>query len=516
MRTHRLLFCLVWTAFAAGSAHAVELNVRTVGADSRIDILWENTYAGYNVYRSQSPQGPFEKINKSPCEVGVYSDFLGENDKQYYYRVTALNKASVESPPSQTVSAISRAMTDDELLESVQQATLRYFCDYGHPVSARAPERKGGSDTCTTGGTGFGLMAIMVGCQRGFLQRDEAAERILRIVTFLEEKAQRYHGAWSHWVNGRTGKTIPFSEYDNGGDLVETSYLIQGMLTVRQYFNADNDTEKQLRERISRLWRQVEWDWYLKDPSGRKLYWHWSPDYGWKMNHTIGGHFNECMITYLLAIASETHPIPPQCYYAGWVGQPDSGYANGKSFYGYRQWVGWDRGGPLFFTHYSFLGFDPRGKRDKYCSYFANNRNISLINRAYCAENPGKHKGYSEVCWGLTASDTPGGYKAHQPNDDNGTISPTAAISAIVYTPKESIAALRHFYHVYGERLWGEFGFKDAFNPDKDWFAESYLAIDQGPIVIMIENYRSGLCWKMFMSNPEIARMLAGIGWTSE
>jgi len=490
------------------------------GHDSRIDLRWERAdeadLVGYNVYRSESRDGPFVKLNAAPHKPHLYSDFLGENDRTRFYRVTKVYGQQAESQPSEVVSAASHAMTDDELLASVQEATFRYFWDWGHPVSGMARERNTSGDTCTTGGTGFGLMAMMVAAERGFVERREAASRILKIVTFLQENAERFHGAWSHWLNGRTGKTIPFAKKngvraDDGGDLVETSFLMQGMLTVRQYFNRDDPTENELRRRITRLWREVEWDWYLREPGGKTLYWHWSPRHGWMMNHPIRG-FNECMITYLLAVASPTHPIPPSCYYDGWAGNPR--YANGKTYYGYKQWVGPPMGGPLFFTHYSFIGFDPRGKRDRFCNYFENNRNITLINRAYCMDNPNGHKGYGGLVWGLTASDTPGGYRAHAPGRrDNGTIAPTAAISAMPYTPEESIATLKHFYHAYGKRLWGEFGFKDAFNLDRDWFAASYLAIDQGPIVCMIENYRTGLCRRMFMSNPEIAPALEAIGW---
>ena len=511
-------FLHLLTAFALSisSANAINLNLTATGAESRIDLRWNHRYQSYNIYRSQNPTGPFTKLNDSPHKIALYSDFFGTNETRYFYRITALNAQKHESPPTKPVSATSTPMTDDQLITSVQQAAFRYFWDYGHPTSGLARERKRTNNTCTSGGTGFGLMAIMVGADRGFVTRTEAAARILKIITFLDEKADRFHGVWSHWLNGQTGKVIPFSKYDDGADLVETSFLIQGMLTVKQYFNANNAVETEIRDRITKMWRQVEWDWHLKVPNGKKLYWHWSPNHAWKMNHRIGNHFNECMITYLLAIASTTHPIPPECYYEGWAGIPDNKYKNGKKFYGHKQFVGWDRGGPLFFTHYSFLGFDPRNKRDKYCNYFENNRNISLINRAYCKENPKNYKGYSELCWGLTASDTPGGYKAHQPNNDTGTITPTAAISAIPYTPAESIAAIKHFYHTHGKRLWGEFGFKDAFNLEKDWFAKSYLAIDQGPIVIMIENYRTQLCWKMFMSNEEITAMLNKIGWKSD
>jgi len=488
-------------------------DLAATGHDSRIDLRGSGGHAGYHVYRSDTAEGPFEKLTRAPWELNVYSDFLGENGRTCYYRIARVDRRGIESAPSQIVSARSYAMTDEQLLTSVQEATLRYFWDYAHPVSGLARERLRSQDTCTSGGTGFGMMAIVVGVERGLVERKEAAAHLLKTVRFLETKATRYHGAWSHWIDGRTGNTNPFSKFDDGGDLVETAYLVQGMLTVRQYFTADNATEQELCDRINRLWEQVEWDWYLREPGSKRLYWHWSPRYGWKMNHAIGGHFNECMITYLLAVASPTHGIDPACYYEGWVGRDDSGYVNGNTYYGHKQWVGWPMGGPLFFTHYSFLGFDPRRKRDRYCNYFENSRNISLIHQAYCAANPGGHKGYSALCWGLTASDTPGGYQAHEPRRDNGTITPTAAISAMPYVPDESIATLKHFYHTYGPRLWGPFGFRDAFNLDQDWFAESYLAIDQGPIVVMIENYRTGLCWRLFMANPEIGEMLRRIGW---
>jgi len=413
--------------------------------------------------------------------------------------------------PAGPVSGESHPETDDQLKTSVQQAVFRYFWDWAHPVSGLARERNTSRDVCATGGTGFGLMAIMIGAHRGFVSREAAARRILRILTFLEEKATRYHGAWSHWINGRTGQTIPFSRYDDGADLVETSFLVQGMLTVRCYFDRKNAVEDEIRTRITRLWRAVEWSWFLRD--GKRLWWHWSPKYGWKQNHPIGGHFNECMITYILAIASPTHPIPASCYREGWIGSPST-YANGKEYFGIRLKVGPPLGGPLFFTHYSFLGFDPRGWHDGFCDYFVNSRTITRIHRAWCRMNPHHHKGYCENLWGLTASDDPDGYRVHAPGPrDNGTITPTAALSAMPYTPEASLAALKHMYHTYGRRIWGEFGFHDAFNLDRDWFATSYIAIDQGPIIIMIENHRTGLCWRMFMQNQEIISALKRAGW---
>jgi hypothetical protein len=494
------------------------------GHDSRIDLEWKspgdpNTH--YAVFRSTNKGGPFERINDQSCKANVYSDFIGTNGVTFFYKVGASQSSLPKLPPAGTaVSATTRAMSDEELLTSVQEATFRYFWHYGHPVSGLARERTDhDGDECTTGGSGFGLMAIIVGVERGFVTREAAAERMLKILTFLEEKAVRFHGAFSHWLNGATGETLPFAgkngvRADNGGDIVETSFLIQGMLAVRLYFNSEDPVEREIRERATRMWREVEWDWYLREPGGKQLYWHWSPEYGWMMNHPIGGHFNECLITYLLALASPTHPIPPECYEEGWVVDPE-GYANPDTYYGYRQWVGMPMGGRMFFTHYSFLGFDPRSWRDQYCNYFENSRNISLIHRAYCIQNPKRFEGYGEQAWGLTSCVTPDGYRGLDPMfRDNGTIAPTAALSAMVYTPEESMVALRHYYHDLGPWLWGEFGFYDAFNLKHDWFAKDYLAIDQGPIICMIENHRSGLLWNLFMANPEIEPMLKSIGWT--
>ncbi|RMF71738.1 MAG: beta-glucosidase, partial [Planctomycetota bacterium] len=404
-------------------------------------------------------------------------------------------------------------MNDDELLASVQQATFRYFWDFAHPDSGMAREGlRHPRDTCTTGGTGFGVLTIMVGAQRGFVSREAAARRVLKIARFLADKATRYHGAWSHWIHGVTGKTILFAgKDDDGGDIVETAFLVQGLLAARQYFDRDDEVERELRTLVDRLWRDVEWDWYLGDPPGKQLLWHWSPRVGFQRGHRIGGHFNECMIAYVLAIASPTHPIPPDCYYAGWVHDAKT-YANGKTFYGRRLAVGFDYGGPLFFTHYSYLGLAPQAVTDRFCNYFDNNRTITLINHAYCADNPKGFAGYGDLVWGLTASFSVDGYRAHEPRVDNGTITPTAAISAMPYTPKKSLATLKYFYRELGARIWGPFGFRDAFNLQRDWVSDTYLAIDQGTIAPMIENHRTGLCWRMFMRDADVVRGLKKAG----
>lgn len=320
------------------------------GHDRRVDLRWRapNTpIHGYVIQRASSEEGPFTPLNSRWRRETFYSDYLGANGQTRWYRVIGMYQGA-EAAFSRPVQATTRAMTNQELLTSVQEATFRYFKDDAHPVSGLARERTGSGDTCTSGGTGFGLMAWCVAVERGFVSRQEAAGHVLKVLRFLEEETPRYHGAWSHWIHGRTGRTIPFSLYDDGGDIVETSYLAQALLTLRQYFTEPTPTEEEIVQRCTRLWEQIEWDWYLRSPDGKWLYWHWSPRYGWKMNHRVGGQFNECLITYLLAIASPTHPIPPSCYRTGWTGDPPVAYVNGRTYYGYKLAVGMDYGGPCF------------------------------------------------------------------------------------------------------------------------------------------------------------------------
>lgn len=400
-------------------------------------------------------------------------------------------------------------ISDDDLLTIVQQQTFRYFYDFAHPASGMARERNTSGDLVTTGGTGFGIQALIVGASRGFISRAQCVARMETILNFLET-ADRFHGAWPHWLNGNTGKVIPFSANDNGGDLVETAFLVQGLLTMCQYLNPLVPEESTLINRINALWETVEWDWYRR--GGQEvLYWHWSPDKGWAMNLQIRG-WNEALIVYVLAAASPTHGIPKSVYDNGWA--MNGNIRNGNTYEGYQLPLGPAYGGPLFFAHYSFLGLDPNNLSDAYCSnYFTQNRIHTLINYLYCVRNPKNFVGYSNRSWGLTASDNPGGYNAHSPTNDLGVITPTAALSSFPYTPDESMQALKFFYYVIGDRLWGPYGFYDAFNITQNWTASSYLAIDQGPIVVMIENYRTGLLWNLFMSAPEIQNGLTALGF---
>ena len=507
VRTYRTL---------ATSTLGTPTNLTAAGYDSHIELNWTaavGTPDGYQIWRS-ADNGATYILLKTTNVTTAFIDFIGNSDapKSFKYKIKAVKSSDI-SPFSNETAATVKTMTDEELLTMVQRHTFRYFWEFAHPTSGMARERNTSGDVVTTGGTGFGISAIVVAVERGFITRTEGVNQLLKMVNFLST-ADRFHGVFPHWMDGKTGKVVPFSTYDNGGDLVETSFLFQGLLTAKQYFKGSAADETRLRTVIQQLWEAVEWDWYRRGGQN-VLYWHWSPNHEWRMNFALRGYY-EALITYILAVASPTKPVPASLYHQGWASSPN--YVNNQTYYGYKLYVGPLAGGPLFFAHYSFMGFDPRGKKDAYANYFIHNQNQSLINWTYCKENPKQWKGYSAENWGLTASDDPNGYSAHEPfgSNDNGTISPTAALSSMPYTPAQSIAALKYFYRKEGAKLWGTMGFYDAFNPTRNWYANSYLAIDQGPIICMIENYRTGLLWKNFMQNPEIQTALDAIGFIKD
>ena len=406
-------------------------------------------------------------------------------------------------------------LPDDELIEIVQRQTFNYFWERSHPVSALAPDSRPArkdhvEDLVAVGGSGFGVMALIVAVERGWVTREAALDRLERMLELLV-RATCYHGVFPHFMHGGTGATIPFSRKDDGGDLVETSFLCMGLLCARQYFQRDNKIEKGVRGRITWLWEEVEWNWYTQG-GHELLYWHWSPNNGWAMDHEING-WNECLVTYVLAASSRRYPIDPIVYHRGFATGRD--YLNGKSYYDIELPLGMPYGGPLFFSHYSFCGLDPRGLKDLYADYWQQNVRHVQINRAHCIANPHGYKGYGASCWGLTASDDYNIYDAHAPAVDNGTIAPTAALSSLPYAPREVMQTMRHFLSAHGQRLWGRYGFFDAFSEQQDWFANTYLSIDQGPIVVMMENHRTGLLWKLFMSVPEVQLGLRKLEFTS-
>lgn len=439
-----------------------------------------------------------------------------------------------EYRPIKSVGVI-KDLSDDELLETVQRQTFRYFWDFAHPVSGLARERsntvKGasywdyinevynepnfsentyGEESCAIGGSGFGIMSMLVAVERGWITKEAALERLHKIVEFLYQ-AETFHGAFPHFMNGSTGKPVTFGRLDEGGDIVETSYMFMGLLSARAYFSGDTSLEVYLRNKISEMWNTMNWAWYEKDGV---LYWHWCPNQGFDMNFPIRG-WNECLITYIMAASSPYHPISREVYEHCWKAP---GYVCDKEYYGIKLPLGdWGEalGGPLFFEQYTFMGIDPNGLKDDHTDYYEQGRAHTLIQRAYAIENPKGFKGYGSDCWGFTAGDSNKGYLAHDASNDCGVIQPTAALSSMPYTPNESMEALKHYYFDLGDKLWREYGFVDGFNPDTGWTSDTFIAIDQGPIINMIENYRSGMLWKIFMNIPDVQRGLKRLGFSS-
>ncbi len=415
------------------------------------------------------------------------------------------------------------ATADTALFRLVQYQTFQYFWNGAEPVSGLGRERyhvdgsypENDKNVVTSGGSGFGVMAILAGIERGFVSRDSGRIQLEKIVRFLET-ADSYHGVWPHWWNGETGKTKPFSKYDDGGDLVESSFMLQGLLCVRQYFKDGSVAEKNLAARADKLWKDVDFNWYRNGQN--VLYWHWSPTNGWKMNFAVHG-YNECLIMYILAASSPTHGVPAEVYHQGWA---ENGKIKATTSYGghqlnLRYQGNPPQGGPLFWAHYSYLGLDPRGLKDNYADYWKENKSLATIHYQWSIDNPKKYKGYGANNWGLTSSYSTTGYAGHAPNmsSDMGVISPTAALSSFPYTPNQSMAAMKHWYYDMKEKLWGPYGFYDAFSEQDNWYPKRYLAIDQGPIVVMMENYRSSLLWNLFMSCPEIQIGLKKLGFQS-
>jgi len=415
-------------------------------------------------------------------------------------------------------------LTDSQLIDSLQVDVLKYFWDHAHPISKLSRERIHEDDwsfdqnTIAIGGSGFGFMNIIVGMQNGIIPQSDGVAHLNTALDFLEN-ADRFHGAWSHWINGDTGATIPFSDFDDGGDLVETALLCQALICIREYFENGNSQEQLLAQKADLLWRGVEWNWYTNGEN--VLYWHWSPNYDWEMDFQIRG-YNEALITYILAASSPDYPISTNVYHEGWARGGDIVSSSSQydiplvfNYNGADETVG-----PLFWAHYSYLALDPNGLSDSYANYWDLVRNHTDIIYEHCQENPFEYVGYDNNCWGLTASysrnlDGTTGYSAHQPNNDKGVVTPTAALSSIAYSPTKSLNFMHYLYEETGDEYIGALGPYDAFSPHYEWKTERYLAIDQGTIGPMLENYKTQLFWNLFMNAPEIKQGLQNLGFTS-
>ncbi len=497
---------------------AAPTNLVAMAGDGYVTLDWDDNteidLRGYFVYRAQEQGGPYEQMNTSILEESRYTDYAVVNGQTYFYIVTAVDNSHNEGAGSDTVSATPTRLSDDDFLEMVQRAAFDYFWYETNPNTGVIQDRMTDPILGATGATGFGLTALCIAAERGWVTRQQAAERVLTTLDFFLNKAEKYHGMYGHFLNRDTGEIIPhLSHTDDGVDVVETAYLVAGALTCRKYFNGSDSTETQIRRLATQLYKDAEWDWMLQ---GNRIIWHWSPNYGYSSMPVSG--YNEAMIVYLLAIGSPTHPVPARTYHDGWA----ASYKGPVTYYGIKLDVeSWSSS--LFTYQYTHCWVDFRNRKDAYTDYFINSTNATLINRAYCIANPGGFVDYGENLWGLTACDGPGfspfqGYAARGPFQfDDGTIAPTAAAGSMPFTPQYSLRTLRYMYDHYKSLLWGVYGFKDAFNlsAEPDWVDEDYIGIDQGPIVIMIENYRTDLIWKLFMQNEEIISAMDSVGFIS-
>jgi len=508
----------------AGTISETPSIIAAAGYAMHVDITWERitdkNIRFVKIYRSSDGK-EYRAVGVQKPYINRYADFTGETGKKYFYKISFMGDSYKETKLSSPVTAVTRTMTDDELLTMVQEASFRYYWEAAESNSGLAKENiSGRQNMIAAGASGFGIMALLVGTERKFISRENAVDRFVKIVNFLD-KAETFHGMFPHFIDGPTGKVEPFfGKWDDGADIVETSFLLQGLLAARQYFSGNDPQEKLIREKITTIWKRAEWSWFTITPDSKFLYWHWSPDQGWVVHHNLIG-WNETMITYILAISSPTHSVPASMYYSGWANQDSTGqkyrsawsgtkdgsmYVNGNTYFGIKLDVGVSDGGPLFFTHYSYMGFDPHFLSDRYTNYFINNQNIAKINHSYCVQNPKNFKGYGDSAWGLTASDGPDTYHADEPVtwQDHGKLTPTGAISSFPYTPVESMKALKNYYFNYGKFLWGEYGFRDVFDLTNNWCSEINMGLNQAPMTVMIENYRTGLIWKLFMQTPDI------------
>lgn len=522
-------------------------NLVLTGYDSHVELTWDTPldYLTYNIYASFDGGVNYE-LRASNIEENFYYDFFPSTAKNttIHYQVTTSTQ-DLESNPIKDVVSVSD-FTEEQLLEMVQEYTFRYFWEGAHQNSGMALERQHGSNKIVaSGASGMSLMTMIVAHERNWRDKSDIIDRVLQMLNFLEN-CDRFHGAFSHWYNGDTGETIRFGPKDDGGDIVETAYVAVGLIAVKNYFSDETDNRQtQIREIADRLWREIEWTWYQNGED--VLWWHWSPNYGWDLAMRIQGRkgsYSETMIAYVIAGCSPTYPISKDVYVKGWT---DNGnFVNPRNFYGYEITQNIDWGGQAFWTQYSFLGVNPKGLKDQYGDYWKELSNCVNIHVEYAKDNPKGFRNYNENCWGITASADPYvGYCGHWPRHqylDNGTISPTGAIGNYPYAPEAALKALKYFYQERGAELWGQYGFLGGLNDNMDrvddflpwyesnpdfgnityydieindntWIENDYIGIDQGPMVIMIENHRTGLLWDIVSKDEDVQNGLQSLGF---
>ena len=514
------VFQVLSLALTFNAAVAIEAPKGLVSrtGDRSIVLHWdrnsESNLSGYRVYRSLSNGGPFVAQSPSLLTSQGFCDLSVNvvNGQTNFYQVTALTATAEESLSSTTLAAVPHAFaSDDEFLEYVQQTSFDYFWYLANPSNGLVPDRSTTTSPCSIAAVGFGLTAIGIGIDHGWISRTRGVARVLTTLnTFLNgpqgsnTSGTIGHKGWFyHFLEMNTALRSSSSELSS----IDTALLLAGILYSKQYFDGTNTDEISIRTMADAIFSRVDWNWMAQGTNVVSM--GWFPTSGFIPNNWIG--YNEALLLYCLGLGTATNPLPASAWNR-WT----SGYIwatnYGQAFIPFP---------PLFGHQYSHCWIDFRHTADAYMNshdstYFQNSRRATLAQRAYCVANPLGRVGYSSNVWGLTACDGPAGYAAHgapPTENDDGTIAPTAAGGSIAFAPEYSLPTLRYFYTQYRPRIWTGYGFRDAFNLGAQWYGSDELGIDQGPMVIMIENHRNQRVWRLFMRNAEIQRGLQRAGF---
>lgn len=518
---------IVWAvAFEVVAQPVAPTNLVIFSGNQSVVLHWDPDsspdVAGYNVYRAVSSTGPFTLLNTSLLTPLGYCDLTVSDGRTYYYQVTAVDTLSETSPPSATVSTIPDPFpSDDAFMDFMEEANFDYFWYTANPANGLIPDRSAdgapGGSACSISAVGFGLTAIGIGIDHGWITRDQGAARVLTTLTTFWNGPQGtnatgeigYNGWFYHYLDMNAATRSGSSELSS----IDTALLLAGILSARQYFNGTNATETSIQALASGIFNRVNWLWFAPDiPATNGVRMGWLPGSGFStFGDWIG--YDEGMVIYLLGMGASSNALPASCWNY-WT----SGYA--WATYYDESFVTFP---PLFGHEYSHCWIDFRHIGDAYINaknstYFENSHRAALAQQAYCIADPLGWRGYSADIWGLTASDDPSGYEAHgaPPGlNDDGTIAPTAAGGAMAFAPEIALPTLEYLYSQGRAKLWTAYGFIDAFNLNANWYDTDELGIDQGPIVIMTENYRNQNVWRLFMQNPEIQKGLQQAGFVA-
>lgn len=514
-----LLATSIWDAALAIEAPT---NVVVFSGDSSAILHWDpdasSGVSGYNVSRALTNSGPFIQLNGGLVTTLGYCDLTVGDGKTYYYEVTAVNASSQTSPPSATVFTMPHPFpSDDAFLDYLQEANFDYFWYAANPANGLIPDRSTTGSACSIASVGFGLTAIGIAVDHGWITRDQGAARVLTTLNTFWNGPQGtnatgvigYNGWFYHFLDMNAATRSGSSELSS----IDTVLLLGGVLYVKQYFNGTNATETSIRTLAGSIFNRVNWLWMSPDiPSTYGLRMGWLPDTGFSTFGDWVG-YDEGMLIYLLGMGAATNPLPAACWNY-WTSRYSWATYYGESFVTFP---------PLFGHEYSHCWVDFRHVGDAYMNarnstYFENSHRAALAQQAYCAANPLGWAGYSSINWGLTASDDPSGYAAHgapPAENDNGTIAFTAPGGALAFAPEIALPTMENFYNHGRPKFWTQYGFIDAFNLSMAWYDNAELGLDQGPIVIMAENYRNQNVWRLFMQNPEIQAGLRQAGFVS-